>query len=95
MNARIERRTAAAYAIRDTLATRNAWDMADAALTAADAVMFSDEAMERTERVLTMHAVTTDGLAEGAGWCAECGNVGDDNEYHLARAVIAALKGDV
>jgi len=68
--------------------------VAQAALAAADAVMFSDEALERVERALTKHAVITDGLEEGYGWCAECGNVDADNEAHQARAVVAALKAE-
>jgi hypothetical protein len=54
-------------------------------------VRVDDATVERVARALTKHAVITDGLEDGSGWCAECGNVDEDNDDHQARAAIAAL----
>ena len=60
------------------------------ALAAADAVMFSEEAVERVDRAITAHEVITDGLEGPDGWCPTCGNTSDND--HQARAVIVALR---
>jgi len=96
-------RTAAAIAALRAETYGAEWvpDLADIAIRTADKtdrangvvrVDTRDEAtIERVARVLTKHAVITDGIEEGFGWCPECGNVDDDNEDHQARAVLAAL----
>lgn len=76
-------------------------DSIKAALAAADAhdaangvhrVTPDDATVERVAQALTAHAVITDGLAEGSGWCAECGNVDPDDDHEARNALAAAVK---
>lgn len=72
---------------------------AAAALAAADAVMFSGEAMEHLEHVLYAHregALTCYDHAGQPGWCCVCGEhaITETWREHMARAVVAALKGE-
>lgn len=61
---------------------------AEVAIAAADAVMFSEEAVERMARHLTM-------LRYSDGDCTPRETAdGTDLDLHRARLIIAALKGD-
>ena len=84
-----ERRTAAAYAIRDTMQTRNAWDMADAALEAADAVMFNDAATVRVAR--QMYALQSSMSISPVAWDEQIPRIQNFWKRNALK-VIAAVK---
>lgn len=69
--------------------SERAQDATRAALAAADAVMFSDEAVERAAEALYM----TGPAAKEKHW-EDIGRQRQDYFKRRARAVIAALKGD-
>lgn len=72
------------------------------ALAAADAVMFSDEGVERIKKALGDHmegSLSCYDHIPSSGhyvWCCACGEhaITETWREHMARAVVAALKGD-
>jgi len=80
-----ERIEAAAKGIESEIHTRDFRDMAVAALTAADAVMFSDESIERAAEALCMSIGKVEGL-----WWMHSENTKNTYRTHARAALEAA-----